>query len=148
MGRSRKHQHRLPSIIDSDMDRSNRSSLQDNGSSGSDWATLFSCLQNTPLALALWWENVPKLGGKLSTKPRIPQLPFPNSTTSSHYSLQQKWRSLPLNVNQKSLPFSSLPMNPGTLSKLRFSSKFWRSTQAQHTLHQQLRSFIHNSPCC
>ena len=28
------------------------------------------CLQTTPLALALWRENVPKPGEKLSTKPR------------------------------------------------------------------------------
>ena len=36
MGHSRKHQHRLPSIIDSDMDHSDHSSLHDNDSSGSD----------------------------------------------------------------------------------------------------------------
>ena len=36
MGRSKKRQHLLPSIIDSDMDRTDRSSHHDNDSSGSD----------------------------------------------------------------------------------------------------------------
>jgi hypothetical protein len=78
MGRSKKRQHRLPSIIDSDMDRSDRSSPHDNDSSGSDSLSDSSVVPtDRPTGTGTVTGKCSKAGRKNINKTLDPTAPIP-----------------------------------------------------------------------
>jgi hypothetical protein len=82
MGRSRKRQHRLPSLIDTDMDRSDRSSHHSGDSSDSQsdssHSTTHVDLLNVPTVPAM--ETVPAIGKRpRGKKVKDPAAPIPSS---------------------------------------------------------------------
>ena len=78
MGRQRKRQHRLPSVIDSDMDRSDRSSLHDNDSSGSDSQNETALVPTDhPTGTGAVTGKRSKAGRKTINKTQDPTVPIP-----------------------------------------------------------------------
>ena len=86
MGRSRKRQHRLPSIIDSDMDRTDRSSHHDNDSSGSD-SLSDSSIVPTDRPTGTGSVTGKRSKGRKKTKTQVSTAPVPASKVDYILSL-------------------------------------------------------------
>ena len=86
MGHSRKRQHRLPSIIDSDMDRTDRSSHHDNDSSGSD-SLSDSSIVPTDCPTGTGSVTGKRSKGRKKTKTQVSTAPVPASKVDYILSL-------------------------------------------------------------